>query len=62
MTLPNGFAPAPGNDLRPLYLLNRDGLDAWRERQPQPMAQWLMAHGFDASAGSILALPGSDGS
>ncbi len=62
MNLPNGFAPAPGNDLRPLYLVNRDGLDAWRERQPQPMAQWLMAHGFDASAGSILALPGGDGS
>ncbi len=62
MTLPNGFAPASGNNLRPLYLLNRDELDAWRERQPQPMAQWLMAHGFDASAGSVLALPGGDGS
>jgi leucyl aminopeptidase len=46
---------------RPLYLVNRDGLEGWRQRQPQPMAQWLMAHGFDASPGAMLALPGGDG-
>lgn len=44
MTLPNGFAPAPGNNLRPLYLLNRDGLDAWRGRQPQPVVQLSLIH------------------
>ncbi|MCA1715237.1 MAG: leucyl aminopeptidase family protein, partial [Gammaproteobacteria bacterium] len=63
MTAPNGFTP-PGQtiDLRPLYLVNRDGLQAWRERQSQPMAQWLMAHAFDAAPGAVLALPGGDGS
>ncbi|HVR81998.1 MAG TPA: leucyl aminopeptidase family protein [Luteimonas sp.] len=62
MTSPHGFAASPGVNLRPLYLVNRDGLDGWRQRQPQTMAQWLMAHGFDAAPGSLLALPGGDGS
>ena len=63
MTSPNGFTPhGQTTGLRPLYLVNRDGLQAWRERQPQPMAQWLMAHGFDAAPGALLALPGGDGS
>lgn len=63
MTAPNGFArDGQTAGLRPLYLVNRDGLKAWRERQPQPMAQWLMAHAFDAAPGSVLALPGGDGS
>lgn len=62
MTSPPAFAAAPGVNLRPLHLVNRDGLAAWRARQPQTLAQWLMAHGFDASPGSLLALPGGDGS
>ena len=61
MTVPHGFVAAPGVNLRPLYLVSRDGLEGWRQRQPQSMAQWLMAHGFDASPGSMLALPGGDG-
>ena len=61
MTVPHGFAATPGVNLRPLYLVSRDGLEGWRQRQPQSMAQWLMAHGFDASPGSMLALPGGDG-
>ncbi|MCA1714621.1 MAG: leucyl aminopeptidase family protein [Gammaproteobacteria bacterium] len=63
MTSANGFTPhRQTTGLRPLYLVNRDGLQAWRERQPQPMAQWLIAHGFDAAPGALLALPGGDGS
>jgi leucyl aminopeptidase len=61
MTVPHGFVAAPGVNLRPLYLESRDGLEGWRQRQPQSMAQWLVAHGFDASPGSMLALPGGDG-
>jgi leucyl aminopeptidase len=61
MTVPHGFVAAPGVNLRPLYLVSRDGLEGWRQRQPQSMAQWLVAHGFDASPGSMLALPGGDG-
>ena len=61
MTVPHGFSAAPGANPRPLYLVGRDGLERWRERQPQPLAQWLAAHGFDASPGAALALPGGDG-
>jgi len=62
MTLPNGFAERdPALSLRPLYLVNRDGLDAWRGRQPTALVQWMIAHGFDAAAGSQLTLPGDDG-
>ncbi|WP_242108893.1 leucyl aminopeptidase family protein [Luteimonas aquatica] len=72
MTLPNGFVrldPArsdvEANDSaqapRPLYLIHRDHLAAWRERQTPALAQWLLAHGFDASPGSMLTLPGRDG-
>ncbi|MBC7989915.1 MAG: leucyl aminopeptidase family protein, partial [Luteimonas sp.] len=47
--------------LRPLYLIHRDGLAAWRGRQPPATVQWLLSHGYDASPGSMLALPGGDG-
>jgi len=61
MTLPQGFAAAPGSQPRLLHLVDRTGLDAWRLRQPPSVQQWLAAHAFDASAGSLLALPGGDG-
>src|SRR3546814_4001338 len=62
MTLPNGFAERdPALTLRPLYLVNRDGLEAWRERQPTALVQWMRAHGFDAASGSQLNLPGGEG-
>ena len=62
MSLPNGFAAHdPALKLRPLYLVNRDGLDAWRERQPQALVQWMLAHGYDAAPGSLLSLPGGEG-
>ena len=62
MTLPNGFAERdPALSLRPLYLVSRDGLEAWRGRQPTALVQWMVAHGFDAAAGSQLTLPGSEG-
>src|SRR5690606_32985595 len=62
MTLPNGFAERdPAQSLRPLYLVSRDNLDAWRGRQPTALVQWMVAHGFDAAAGSQLTLPGSEG-
>ena len=62
MTLPNGFAERdPALSLRPLYLVNRDGLEAWRQRQPTALVQWMVAHGFDATTGSQLTLPGSEG-
>ena len=61
MTLPQGFAAAPGSQPRALALLDRNGFDAWRQRQPQALQTWIAAHGFDAAPGSLLALPGDDG-
>src|SRR5690606_7626885 len=62
MTLPTGFAERdPTLALHPLHFVNRDGLEAWRGRQPTALVQWMRAHGFDAAAGSQLTLPGGDG-
>ncbi|HVI58560.1 MAG TPA: leucyl aminopeptidase family protein [Luteimonas sp.] len=62
MTLPNGFAARdPALTPLPLYLVNRDGWEGWHGRQPRALAQWMLAHGFDAAPGSQLALPGGDG-
>jgi leucyl aminopeptidase len=57
--LPHGFAElGDAQSMRHLYLVNRDGIEAWRARQPQALVQWMRAHGYDASPGSHLALPG----
>src|SRR3546814_16415644 len=41
MTLPNGFAERdPALTLRTLYLVNCDGLETWRERQPTALVPW----------------------
>jgi len=61
MTLPNGFADSPGRSPRPLHLVDREQLAAWRGRQPGALGQWMDAHRFEAAAGSVLVLPGSDG-
>ena len=49
---------ADGDAPRPLHLVTRDTLAAWRERQPQ--AAWIAANGFDAAPGSALVLPGAE--
>ena len=61
MTLPQGFAAAPGVQPRPLTLLGRKDFAAWEAQQPQASRQWIAAHGFDAGAGSLLVLPGEAG-
>jgi len=61
MSLPSCYAPAGTAGARPLHLVGKDRLDAWRSAQPPSVAAWLDAHGFDASAGSCLAIPGGDG-
>jgi leucyl aminopeptidase len=60
MNLPTGFA-ATSSDSRPLHCVARDTFAAWRARQPQAVARWLEAQGFDASPGSVALLPGDDG-
>ena len=61
MSLPNESTQPPDHAARPLHLVDRSGLQAWLQQQPQAVAQWLTAHGYDASPGSLLVLPGDDG-
>jgi leucyl aminopeptidase len=61
MTLPQGFAAAPGDRPRPLHLVDHNGFQAWSGRQSPALQHWLAAHGFDGAAGAMLALPGDDG-
>ena len=62
MTLPPGFADtAVVTDALPLHLVSRARYAQWRGEQPATTAAWLDAQGFDASAGSALTLPASDG-
>ena len=61
MTLPQGFAAAPGEHPRPLHLVDRNGFAAWSQRQPPTMRHWLAAHEFDGASGSMLPLPDNEG-
>ena len=61
MTFPEGFAGSPGQDARPLHIVDRQRLAEWRGRQPEGLAQWMDAHRFEAAAGSLLVLPGEHG-
>lgn len=43
MTPDHGFAIDDRDSRpRPLYLVHRDGLPAWRDRQPRATTQWLL--------------------
>ena len=57
----SAYSPADATTFRTLHLVRRDGLEAWRTRQSATTAQWLLAHGFDASPGATLVLPAGDG-
>ena len=60
MNLPDCYAPATAQ-ARPLHILDKNGLAAWRATQSDAVGAWLDAHAFDGSAGSCLVLPGQDG-
>src|SRR5690606_1065997 len=53
--------PTQDGTPRPLHLVTREELAAWRGRQPRSLGQWMEAHRFDAAAGTLLVLPGDDG-
>jgi leucyl aminopeptidase len=61
MSLPQGFATKSDARRQPLHLLNRDTLPAWRQQQTAATKAWLELNNFDATAGSALVLPPSDG-
>ena len=60
MSLPHGFTTDASAAL-PLYVLDRDGLAAWRDAQPAALGQWLAQQQFTAAPGSCVLLPGPDG-
>ena len=62
MSLPAGFSTLDHADTpRPLHLVPRDGVGAWREAQPPAVQAWLAAQQFDASVGSALVWADADG-
>jgi leucyl aminopeptidase len=44
-----------------LHIVEREGLAAWLQRQPEGTVRWLKAHAFDATPGSAQVLPAADG-
>jgi leucyl aminopeptidase len=54
------FAP-PDSAARPLTLLDRDALEAWKAGLASSAAAWVDAQGFSAAHGSVVVLPGQDG-
>jgi len=62
MSLPACFAsPDAAAGARPIVLVGRDGLAAWRAAQTPAVQAWLDAHGFDGQPGAPLMVPGTDG-
>lgn len=45
----------------PILAFNRESLAVWLKRQPQPVRNWVAAHGFEAKPGSLLALASAKG-
>ncbi|WP_101927443.1 MULTISPECIES: leucyl aminopeptidase family protein [Luteimonas] len=48
-------------DTRPLHVVTRDDVGAWRDAQPAPVQAWLDAQAFDGAPGTLLLLPGEAG-
>ncbi|MBL8562535.1 MAG: leucyl aminopeptidase family protein [Gemmobacter sp.] len=44
---------------RPLHVVSPDGLEAWLEGQPAPVAAWLRDTGFKAGWGEVTLIPGT---
>ena len=62
------FAPVPTHPRsaatqasRPLWLVTEAGLSQWLQRQPEGLAAWVRANGFQAERARVLALPGPGG-
>ncbi len=52
---------ADARDARPLHVVSRAGLAAWRDAQPDAVRAWLDAQAFDGAPGSLVLLPGDGG-
>jgi leucyl aminopeptidase len=45
----------------PLWLVTEPGLQAWLGQQPEAVAAWVRANGFQAERARVLAIPGAQG-
>jgi leucyl aminopeptidase len=62
MSLPPCFAtPDAAAEAIPLIAVDRTGLDAVLQQQPDRVARWVAASGFSAEAGSTLLVPDEHG-
>ncbi|MCX7646382.1 MAG: leucyl aminopeptidase family protein [Rhodobacteraceae bacterium] len=61
MTDPMTFAPA-GADALPLHVVPAEEAEAWVAAQPDAHRAWLRAQGFSGRLGSLVLIPGPDGS
>jgi leucyl aminopeptidase len=57
-TLVDQAFSASADDALPLHVVRRDTIASWRQRQDGSVGAWLDAHGFDASPGTAVLLPG----
>ena len=55
------FVDAPSSDACPLRLVSPQALAAWLAEAPREQAQWVRRAGFQAKAGSVVAIPGERG-
>ncbi len=46
---------------RPLHVVSRDNVAAWRQSQPAEVQAWLDAQAFDGAPGTLVLLPGDAG-
>jgi leucyl aminopeptidase len=57
---PTAFAP-PDTSAKPLALVDKDGLAAWRSRLSPEAAAWVEAQGFTGGHGASIVFPDRDG-
>jgi len=59
--VPNDSRPPQSAASRPLWLVTEADLPQWLAQQPQALAAWVRANGFQAERWRVLALPGPGG-
>jgi leucyl aminopeptidase len=57
----NDSRPLQPSASRPLWLVTEAGLPQWLQQQPEALASWVRANGFQAERSRVLALPGPAG-
>jgi len=60
MNLPDGFADVSAATLA-LHVIDRARTPQWRDALPEVAREWVDVQAFDASPGTAIVVPGSDG-